>query len=106
MRKILPAALVTVLLTGGMLGERASAMPLTAPFALNGLAAEPRIVQKAAKVCDPYRCVLVYRPFPYYLPYYRYYRPWDWSDIGHPTYYVPSYGFYRPWGWSDVGRWW
>ena len=32
------------------------------------------------------------------------------SYYGHywpSAYYVPYYGFYRPWGWSDIGRpWW
>jgi hypothetical protein len=28
-----------------------------------------------------------YWPYAYYVPYYGYYRPWGWSDLG------------RPWGW-------
>ena len=28
-----------------------------------------------------------YWPYPYYVPYYGFYRPWGWSDVG------------RPWGW-------
>jgi hypothetical protein len=28
-----------------------------------------------------------YWPYAYYVPYYGFYRPWGWSDIG------------RPWGW-------
>jgi hypothetical protein len=106
MRKMLRAALVAALLIVGTFGKRACAMTFIAPSALNGVAAELSIVQKATKVCGPYGCARVYRPFTYSPPYYGYYRPWGWSDVGHPAYYVPYYGFYRPWGWSDVGRWW
>jgi hypothetical protein len=101
MHKILLVALVAALLIAGILGRRAQAMTLIAQSALS-----PSIVQKATEVCGPYGCVWTYRPFAYDVPYHGYYRPWGWSDVGHPAYHVPYYGFYRPWGWSDVGRWW
>jgi hypothetical protein len=106
MRKILFTALLSAVLTSGTLAGQGSAIAFIAPLALHGFVAELGTVQKATKVCGPYGCVRVYRPFTYSLPYYGYYRPWDWSEVGRPTYYVPYYGFYRPWDWSGVGRWW
>jgi hypothetical protein len=104
MRKMLLTALLAAVLTGGgLLAGQRSSMAFVAPSALHGLIVEFNTLQKATKVCGPYGCVRVYRPFTY-LPYYGYYRSWDWSDVGHPTYHVPYYGFYRPWDWSGVGR--
>jgi hypothetical protein len=101
MRKTLLTALMMVLLMGGMLGKRCHATTLVGP--LNAVVGDASFSQTVSEVCGPYRCVRTYRP--YYVPYYGFYRPWGWSDVGRPSYYVPYYGYYRPWGWSDVNRW-
>jgi len=106
MRKIFLAALAATALSGAMLGKQADALMLAAPATLGGLAEDTGLVQKATVVCSTYSCVRVYRqyrpyPYPHHVPYYGYYRPWGWSDVGRPGYYVPYYGYYRPWGWSD-----
>ena len=99
MRKMVLGALAATALSGAILE-----VTLAAPATLGGPAEDPGLVQKATVVCGAYSCVRVYGPYrayPYHVPYYGYYRPWGWSDVGRPGYHVPYYGYYRPWGWSD-----
>jgi hypothetical protein len=98
MRKMVLGALAATALSSAMLE-----VTLAAPATLGGFAEDPGLVQKATVVCGAYSCVRVYgsyRAYAYHVPYYGYYRPWGWSDVGRPAYHVPYYGYYRPWGWS------
>ncbi|MGH7248355.1 MAG: hypothetical protein ACREH9_09645, partial [Pseudomonadota bacterium] len=112
MRQIaLTALAATVLLASGMIPKRAAALTPAAPPALGIAAAHMGLARKAGVVCGRNSCVRRYRPGYGPYRYYRFYRPWGWSDLAQPTPFVPYsygpyYGYYRPWGWSDVAHPW
>ncbi len=56
---LLTALAAATLLSGGMLGSRAGAMPLVAPSALGFATADAALVQQATNVCGSNGCVRV-----------------------------------------------
>ena len=88
----LAALAAAILLSGGLYGKQAEAMPLS----LGVTSTDAKPVQQAAVVCGYAGCVQVWLPYGYYQPYgyYGYYQPYGYYG---PYGYQP-YGYYRPYG--------